>query len=191
MPVAAVAVYVIAEGFAKLLLLVIVIVFAPAVEEGVYVNEAVGEAVVKLAVVGENAPPLLPSEGVTITVPLIVPPIGVTLTVKLLDATETVPLDGPEREIAVAIGGAALTARDMFEGLTRTAPLVATELLLDIEITTVAAALGVYVNVLDELPEVALKVAGKNVPPAPPSEGVIVTVPINVPVRGRILVEYV
>lgn len=143
MPVAAVAVYVIAEGFAKLLLLVIVIVFAPAVEEGVYVNEAVGEAVVKLTVVGENAPPLLPSEGVTIVVPLIAPPVGVTLTVKLVEAVETVPLEGPESVIAVATGGAALTTRDMFEGFTRTTPLVATELLLDIEIATVAAALGV------------------------------------------------
>ena len=74
------------------------IVFTP-VEAGVYVNVPVGVPLLIATVVGVNVPPAPPSAGVTVTVPVIVP---FAPTVKFVDATLTVPDDGPDRVVAVA-----------------------------------------------------------------------------------------
>lgn len=62
-------------------------------------NVAVGVPLLIATVVGVNVPPLAASPGVTVTVPVIVP---FAPTVKLVDATPVVPLDGPDRVVAVA-----------------------------------------------------------------------------------------
>ena len=54
---------------------------------------------------GVNVPPPPPLDGVTITVPVTVPPAGVKVTVKLVEATPTVPVEGPDNEYPVAAGG--------------------------------------------------------------------------------------
>ena len=60
---------------------------------------AVGVPLLIATEVGMNVPPLPASPGVTVTVPVIVP---FAPTVKLVDATLTVPLDGPDKVVAVA-----------------------------------------------------------------------------------------
>ena len=103
------------DGLVKLPLFVTDIVFVP-IETGVYTKVPVGLPLEIETVLGVNVPPAPESEGVTIIVPLIVPSAPI---VKLVDATDTVPLDGPVIVILVAllpvvvVNGPALTTLEV------------------------------------------------------------------------------
>jgi len=88
------------DGFASAppLLFVVDIVNVPG-DAGVYVNVALEEPGLSVIVDGVNIPPAPPSFGVTTTLEDVAP---FNPTLKLLDATPTVPVLGPDKVVAVA-----------------------------------------------------------------------------------------
>jgi hypothetical protein len=164
-----IALYVMLEGFDKPPLLVTEMVLLPA-DEGVYVNEPDVEPLVSVNVVGLKVPPAPPSLGVTMTLLDSVPfaPIA-----KFAEAAPTLP-DVGLAEYVSAVAAGLVAVYVIAEGLVKP-PLLLSVIDFAPELT------GVYVNEPDVVPLDNVNVDGVNVPPAPLSLGVTVTLPLNAP----------
>ena len=92
------AVYEIGDGLLSPPLFVTLIECVAALA-AVYVKVAVGVPLLMFTAAGVKVPPAPLSLGVTVTVPVMLP---FAPTVKFVEATPTVPLDGPDRVTAVA-----------------------------------------------------------------------------------------